>query len=164
MNRTSLRFRSGITTHVFLSAVLVLAFSVILTQTAAAQILLNQISTDTFTNGSSQHATEVEPDTFAVGSTMVATFQMGRFVVGGGSSDIGFSTSTDGGFSWTNGTLPGITTFVGGSFARASDPSVAFDSTHGVWLIVSLGINSTTTVLSSSSSEDIGRRGSSISL
>src|SRR5437667_11301893 len=97
MNRTSLRFRSGITTHVFLSAVLVLAFSVILIQSTAAQILLNQISTDTFTNGSSQHATEVEPDTFAFGSTMVATFQMSSFVVGGGSSDLAFSTSSDGG-------------------------------------------------------------------
>ena len=140
MNRTSLRFRSGRTTHVFLSAVLVLAFSVILTQTAAAQILLNQVSTDTFTNGTSQHATEVEPDTFAFGSTIVATFQMGRFVVGGGSSDIGFSTSTDGGATWNNGPLPGITTFVGGPFPRASDPSVAFDSAHGVWLIVTLGI------------------------
>ena len=155
MNRTSLRFLSDRTTHVFCSAVLLFAFSVILSQTAAAQILLNQISTDTFTNGSSQHATEVEPDTFAFGSTMVATFQMGRFVVGGGSSDIGFSTSTDGGGTWTNGTLPGLTTFVGGPFARASDPSVAFDSAHGVWVIVTLGINSSTTVLSSSSSDGI---------
>jgi hypothetical protein len=155
MNRPSVPFRSGRTTHVFLSVVLVFVFSVILTQTAAAQILLNQISTDTFTNTSSQHATEVEPDTFAFGSTMVATFQMGRFVVGGGSSDIGFSTSTDGGATWTNGTLPGLTTFVGGPFARASDPSVAFDSAHGVWLIVTLGINSSTTVLSSSSSDGI---------
>jgi len=155
MNRTSLRFRSGITTRVFLSAVVVLAFSVVLTQTAAAQILLNQISTDTFTNSSSQHATEVEPDTFAFGSTIVATFQMGRFVVGGGSSDIGFSTSTDGGFSWTNGTLPGITTFVGGPFGRASDPSVAFDSTHGVWMIVSLGIASSNSVLVSTSNDGI---------
>jgi hypothetical protein len=155
MNRTSLRFRSGRTTYVFLSAVLVLAFSVILTQTAAAQVLLNQISTDTFTNGSSQHATEVEPDTFAFGSTMVATFQMGRFVVGGGSSDIGFSTTTDGGVTWTNGSLPGITTFVGGPFPRASDPSVAFDSSHNVWLIVSLGIASNNSVLTSSSSDGI---------
>src|SRR5438552_17935 len=155
MNRTSLRFHGGITTHIFLSAVLVLAFSVILTQPAAAQILLNQISTDTFTNGSSQHVTEVEPDTFAFGSTMVAAFQMGRFVVGGGSSDIGFSTSTDGGASWTNGTLPGITTFVGGPFSRASDPSVAFDSAHGVWMIASLGIASSNSVLVSTSSDGI---------
>src|SRR5439155_22383153 len=123
MNRTSLRFRSGITTHVFLSAVLVLAFSVTLTQSAAAQILLNQISTDTFTNGSSQHATEVEPDTFAFGSTMVAAFQMGRFVVAGGSSALGLSTSTDSGASWINGTLPGITTFAGGPFSMTSGPA-----------------------------------------
>src|SRR5438552_17901934 len=118
MNRTSLRFRSGITTHVFFSAVLVLAFSVILTQTAAAQIQLNQISSDTFTNSTSQHATEVEPDTFAFGSTMVSAFQEGRFVTGGGSSDIGFAISTDGGLTWTNGFLPGTTVFVGGPYDR----------------------------------------------
>src|SRR5437763_14919341 len=41
---------------------------------ATAQAATNpaQISTDTFTNASSQHEAQVEPDTFAYGSTIVA--------------------------------------------------------------------------------------------
>src|SRR5271163_2236003 len=76
--------------------------------TLAAQVPLTQISTDTFTNTTSQHETEVEPASYAVGSTIVSVFQVGRFT-DGGASDIGFSTSTDGGTTWTNGELPGIT-------------------------------------------------------
>ena len=75
---------------------------------ATAQVPLTQISNDTFTNTSSQHQTEVEPASFAVGKTIVSVFQMGRFTDGGG-SDIGFATSTDGGTTWTHGNLPGIT-------------------------------------------------------
>src|SRR5579862_1994016 len=91
-----------------------------LTSLASSQIALVKLSTDTFTNSSSQHATEVEPDTFSFGNTVVSAFQVGR-IFGGGSSDIGFATSTDGGNTWTNGFLPGITTFFsGGSFSAAS--------------------------------------------
>src|SRR5207253_4533626 len=89
-----------------------------------------------------QHATEVEPDTFAFGSTIVTAFQVGR-IHGGGASDIGFATSTDGGTTWSSGFLPGITTFQdGGTFTAASDASVAYDAAHGMWLIASLGIGS----------------------
>ena len=35
---------------------------------ASANVPLVRISTDTFQNTTSQHATEVEPDTFAVGT------------------------------------------------------------------------------------------------
>ncbi len=93
------------------------------------------VSRDPFTNSTSQHATEVEPDTFSFGNTIVASSQVGRFF-SGGSSDLSFNTSTDGGLTWTTGFLPGITRFQGdGSFARVSDPSVVFDARHGVWLI-----------------------------
>ena len=96
-----------------------------LTGLASSQITLVKLSTDTFTNSSSQHATEVEPDTYSFGSTIVTAFQVGR-IFGGGASDIGFATSTDGGNTWTNGFLPGITTFFdGGSFSAASDAAVA---------------------------------------
>ena len=37
-----------------------------------AAVTLVQISSDPYTNASSQHATQVEPDTFAFGSTIVA--------------------------------------------------------------------------------------------
>jgi hypothetical protein len=76
---------------------------------AAAAVPITRISTDPFTNSTSQHATEVEPDTLSSGSTVVATFQVGRFF-DGGSTDIGFAQSTDGGASYgTSGFLPGLT-------------------------------------------------------
>jgi hypothetical protein len=109
---------------------------------ALANVALTQVSSDPFTNSTSQHATEVEPDTFSSGSTIVSAFQTGRFT-DGGSSDIGFATSTDGGSTWRHGFLPGVTKVSppivpAGPFDRVSDPSVAFDSAHGVWLISSL--------------------------
>jgi hypothetical protein len=102
-----------------------------------------QISSDPFTNPDSQHATQVEPDTFAFGSTVVSAFQSGRFF-DGGASDIGFSTSQNGGVSWTPGFLPSITvnSTPAGPYARVSDPAVAYDAKHDAWLIASLGINS----------------------
>ena len=113
---------------------------------AGANVALTQISSDPFTNSSSQHATEVEPDTYSSGSTIVETQQTGRFF-DGGSSDIGFATSTDGGATWTHGFLPGITQwFSGGTFQRVSDASVAFDAKHNVWLISSIPITSSVTV------------------
>src|SRR5712691_5751071 len=91
-----------------------------------------QISSDPYTNPSSQHETQVEPDSFAYGATIVADFQSGRFF-DGGSSNIGWATSTDFGATWTHGFLPGITVFAGGTYDRVSDPSVAFDAKHRVW-------------------------------
>jgi len=109
---------------------------------AAANVPLTRVSTDPFTNPTSQHATELEPDTFAFGSTVVSAFQVGRFF-GGGASDIGFATSHDGGTTWTHGFLPGMTTSSGapGSpFEAVSDASVAYDAKHGTWLISSIPI------------------------
>src|SRR5258706_13797731 len=77
-----------------------------------ATVPLVKLSTDAFTNSSSQHATEVEPGSFAFGSTIIASFQVAR-ISGGGGADIGYAISTDAGVSWTSGLLPGITTFQG---------------------------------------------------
>jgi hypothetical protein len=107
---------------------------------AGANVPLTRVSTDPFTNPTSQHATEVEPDTFAFGSTVVATFQVGRFF-NGGATDIGFVRSGDGGVSWgPPGFLPGMTFTSGAAspFERVSDPSVAYDARHGVWMISSI--------------------------
>jgi hypothetical protein len=111
---------------------------------AHANVPLTRVSSDPFTNPSSQHATEVEPDTFAFGSTVVGTFQVGRFF-SGGASDIGFVRSGDGGATWDRpGFLPGLTKQQPPSgdpnspFERVSDPSVAYDAAHGVWLISSI--------------------------
>ncbi|MEU9208063.1 exo-alpha-sialidase [Streptomyces sp. NPDC048415] len=103
---------------------------------------LTQVSTDPFTNSSSQHATELEPDTFSYGNTIVASSQVGRFT-DGGASDIGWNTSTDGGTTWQHGMLPGITTYQGGgSWARVSDPAVAYDAKHGTWMVAGLVLDS----------------------
>ena len=62
----------------------------------AAGEQLTQISSDPYTNPNSNHKTQVEPDTFAFGNTIVSTFQSGRFF-DGGASNIGFATSTNAG-------------------------------------------------------------------
>ncbi|MFC0541591.1 sialidase family protein [Kutzneria chonburiensis] len=107
---------------------------------ASANVAVTQVSTDPFTDTQAQHRTEVEPDTFAFGNTIVSAFQVGR-VSGGGSSNIGFATSTNGGASWTQGFLPATTGNSGGPCGQISDASVAFDAKHNVWLISSLGVN-----------------------
>src|SRR5438046_4498769 len=108
---------------------------------AAANVALTRVSVDPFSNATSQHATEVEPDTFAFGSTAVGAFQVGRFF-DGGSTDIGFVRSGDGGRTWgAPGFLPGLTFSSGAAgspYERVSDPSVAYDAVHGVWLISSI--------------------------
>ncbi|HEY7096164.1 MAG TPA: sialidase family protein [Terriglobales bacterium] len=108
-------------------------------------VALVQLSTDTFTNPTSQHATEVEAGTAAFGSTIVTAFQVGRIFEGGG-ADIGFATSNDGGISWSNGFLPGTTTFANGTYVAISDPAVAYDAKHGVWMISTLPIAATDSV------------------
>lgn len=98
------------------------------------------VSSDPYTNSTSQHKTEVEPDSYAYGSTIVFAFQVSRYS-SGGADDTGWATSTDGGKTWQSGFLPGITSFQGGGpYARASDPTVAYDAVHGVWMISSLAL------------------------
>lgn len=116
--------------------------AVSLTVTPPPPPTLLQVSTDPYTTTSSQHATEVEPDTLSVGSTIVSVFQVGRFTTGG-SNDIGWATTTNGGQSWAHGFLPGITTSQGGGiWARVSDPSVGYDAKHGVWVAAGLVLDS----------------------
>src|SRR5436190_17123695 len=80
-----------------------------MTTTAYANVAVTQVSTDPFTDAQAQHRTEVEPDTFTAGNTIVAAFQIGR-IVGGGASDTGWATSRNGGATWAHGSLPGMTT------------------------------------------------------
>src|SRR4051795_11596340 len=108
---------------------------------ARANVPLTRVSTDPFTNPTSQHATELEPDTFAFGNTVVAAFQVGRFF-DGGATDIGFVRSADGGRSWgAPGFMPGMTFSSGvtaSPYERVSDPSVAYDARHATWLVSSI--------------------------
>jgi hypothetical protein len=107
---------------------------------AVANVALTQVSADPYTNATSQHATEVEPDTFAHHGTVVAAFQVGRFF-SGGASDIGVVRSGNGGASWD---APGFLhdTFNSGNasspYERVSDASVAYDAAHGVWMVSSI--------------------------
>jgi hypothetical protein len=117
---------------------------------------LVQLSTDTFTNASSQHATEVEPGSFAFGNTIVVSFQVGR-IAGGGGADIGYAISNDAGASWQSGLLPGLTTFQGGGTNSAvSDTTPIYDGAHGVWMISSLTIAAASTQVVVSRSSDGG--------
>jgi len=120
--------------------------ALVLSLAASATIPVLKIATDPFTNSTSQHKTVVEPDSFFFGSTGVAAAQAGRFT-DGGSSGIVFARSIDNGVSYTSGTLPGITVFQNppGPFARVSDPSVAHDRAHGVWMVSSLALDASIT-------------------
>src|SRR3954468_14877245 len=132
---------------------------------AAANVPLTRVSADPFTYGPAidgapvSHATEVEPDTFAHGSTVVAAFQVGRFF-DGGAVDIGVARSGDGGRSWNAPSfLPGMTFSSGGTspFERVSDASVAFDARDNTWLISSIPLlpsGSVPTVLVNRSTDD----------
>jgi len=140
------------TTLFGVSAVLAAAVALVAATGALANVPLTRVSADPFTNASSQHATEVEPDTFASGSTVLGTFQVGRFV-NGGASDIGWARSTNGGATWdVSSFLPGLTFNAGpfgdsdSQFERVSDPSVAFDASHHTWMISSIPLLPTTVV------------------
>jgi len=122
-----------------------LAFTLLLTLASTGQafaaVTLIKFSTDPYTNSTSQHQTEVEPDIFSFGSTIVSAFQAGRFPDShGGSSNIGWATSTNNGSTWKHGFLPGITVYAGGTFPRTTDPAVVYDAKDKVWLISSMGV------------------------
>ena len=110
---------------------------------SAGSIIPTPISDDPYTDGGSahQHKTQVEPDSFAFGNTIVAVSQSGRWFGGGGSSNIVYSTSQNGGRTWATGGLPGTTINSGGPWPRISDPSVAYDAQDNVWLALGLGID-----------------------
>ncbi len=111
---------------------------------AAAAVGPTRISFDPYTNPTSQHRTQVEPDSFSFGRTVVSAFQSGRFF-DGGSSNVGWSTSRDAGSTWVRGFLPGTTTLAtpAGPYDRVSDPSVAYDAKHHTWLISTIALTNT---------------------
>jgi hypothetical protein len=108
-------------------------------RSAPSPTALTQVSSDPFTNSGSSHATEVEPDTYAVGSTIVGAFQVGRTFTGG-SSDTGWVTSLDAGRHWIRGFLPD-TVNSHGRYPRISDPVVGYDSKHRTWLISGISVS-----------------------
>jgi len=116
-----------------------LAVTASLVSAASAVAANTAVIADPFNDPAGQHATAVEPDTFAFGSTLVVTSQVGR-IFDGGASSTAFATSTDGGATFTSGVLPGLAPNPGDRFNRTTDPVVAFDAKHDVWMISSLGL------------------------
>jgi hypothetical protein len=114
---------------------------------ANCETVSSQIARDTLTGWPAQHETQVEPDSFSFGSTIVAVFQSGRHLDGGAERN-GFSTSKNGGRTWRAGLLPT------GSFERVSDPVIAYDPEHKWWLAASLGTNFSTNGIVISRSRD----------
>src|SRR5262245_11160113 len=115
---------------------------------ADCEYVSRRISTDSLGSAGGQHQTEVEPSAAAWGSTVVATFQVGRFR-DGGAAGIGWATSVSAGRAWKSGVLPSITTATRppGDAPRASDPSVAYDAAHRTWLIATLVLGNGYTAL-----------------
>ena len=119
------------------------------------ELVGRRLSRDPYTSADAQHETEVEPDSFTVGRTTVATFQVGRRL-GGAATNVGYAVTTDDGGSWRSGLLPGLTVASrpAGTNERASDPVVAFDAAHGTWLISTLALEDGVTRLAINRSPD----------
>jgi hypothetical protein len=100
---------------------------------ADCEVVSLQLSRDATTAFGAQHETQVEPDSFAFGRTIVAAFQSGRYE-DGGAAGTGWATSQDAGSTWRSGFLPMTS-------ERVSDPVVTYDAVHGVWLIAILGVS-----------------------
>lgn len=123
--------------------------------TADCEVVSRRISSDPYRGGGALHATQAEPDSFAWGTTVVAAFQVARYALGG-AQNIGFAFSRDSGRTWRSGLLPSLTVASRprGQFPSASDPSVAYDAAHGLWLIATLGISANDSAVLVSSSRD----------
>jgi len=98
------------------------------------ETVARQLSRDQTTDFRAEHETEVEPDSFAFGRTVVATFQIGR-LGGGGAAGIGWAVSRDAGRTWRSGALEL-------AFPAVSDPVVAYDAVHRTWMIGFLALTS----------------------
>jgi hypothetical protein len=118
---------------------LAVGLSVALAAVALANVTIKIVGQDPYTNTDSFHKTEVEPDTFSFGTTIVAGFQMGRHS-DGGAANVGYATSPNSGGTWTSGGLPGLTVFStpAGPYQRATDPAVGYDAKHNVWMVLAL--------------------------
>jgi hypothetical protein len=118
-------------------------------------VVSRRLSIDPYTNADSQHETAVEPDSASFGDTVVAVYQLGRRE-GGASANIGTAVSRNGGRTWTRSTLPGTTVNAtpSGPEVAASDPVVAYDAAHDVWLVGTLTVEKSFTHIEVAHSTD----------
>jgi hypothetical protein len=110
------------------------------TVSSDCEVVARRLSVDPYANTDSQHETAVEPDDYAYGDTVVAAFQLGRRAEGA-AANIGTAVSTNDGRTWRRAVLPGVTVEAAGAETAASDPTVAYDAVHGVWLVGTLTIH-----------------------
>jgi hypothetical protein len=106
---------------------------------ANCELVSRRISVDPYANADSQHETAVEPDSASWGDTVVAVYQLGRRE-SGAAANIGSAVSRDDGRTWTRAQLPNTTVNAvpPGPEVAASDPVVAYDAVHGVWIAATL--------------------------
>jgi hypothetical protein len=123
--------------------------------TSDCELVSRRLSRDPYRDSTGQHESEVEPDSFTVGRTTVAVFQVGRHSEGG-ADNIGYAVSNDDGRTWRSGFLPSLTraSTPPGTAARASDPTVGYDRVHGTWLATALVLQDDVTQLTVSRSTD----------
>jgi hypothetical protein len=119
-----------------------LTLVVVLAPSAGASIQVMPVSNDPYSDLDAYHRTEVEPDSFSDGSTIVFAFQVARFPAPG-ADNVGWATTVVDGAAWTSGFLPGTTGYSSppGPWARLSDPSVAYDPKHNQWMIASIALD-----------------------
>ena len=119
------------------------------TGVAGANVALTRVSTDPYTNATSQHATEVEPDTFADGAhgrrhvPGRPLLQRRRDAtsasrVRGRRRDLGRAGLPAGEDVQLRRRVS--------PYERVSDASVAYDAAHGVWIVSSIPLLPNTSV------------------
>ena len=106
--------------------------------TADCEVVTRRIALDPTTASGPQPRAIVEPSAAGDGQTVVTVFQAGRYDDGGAAA-IGWATTTDGGASWRRGVLADAGT------DRISDPVVARDTVHGMWIAAALAVLPTST-------------------
>jgi hypothetical protein len=111
------------------------------TVAANCEVVSRRLSVDPYTNTDSQHETAVEPDSASFGNTVVAVYQLARREAGA-ASNIGAAVSRNAGRTWTRSVLPGTTVNATppGPEVGASDPVVAYDAVHSLWLAGTLTV------------------------
>jgi hypothetical protein len=119
------------------------------------EVVSRRLSVDPYQNSDSQHETAVEPDSASWGDTVVAVFQVGRRLAGA-ASNIGTAVSRDDGRTWARAFLPGTTgnAVPPGPELAASDPSVAYDAMHAVWIVSTLTLEGNVSHIYASRSTD----------
>src|SRR5436305_13655028 len=107
------RWQTRIFTAGLIALCLLAASSLAAFANAPANVPLVEVSTDPYSSSGFIHQTEVEPDTYSFGNTIVEASQVGRATAasGGGCTNIGWATSTDAGATWVHDFLPAPTTY-----------------------------------------------------